>query len=71
MAKLAPTLRKNAAALAMLLFVTAFYSLLYFSSRAEKKAPSGETKKTERLSPEALKAKEEAFKKICKPSPRS
>ena len=69
MAKLAPTLRKNAAALAMLLFVTAFYSLLYFSSRVEKKAPSGETKKAERLSPEALKAKEEAFKKNMQAKP--
>ncbi|MGH7198253.1 MAG: lysostaphin resistance A-like protein [Candidatus Omnitrophota bacterium] len=63
-------LRKNAAALAMVFFVVSFYSLLYFSHRAaEKETPAGGVKKTERLSSEDLKRKEEKFKKNIQAKP--
>ena len=70
MAKLLFFFRKNAAAFVMIAFVAFFYSLLYFSNRGvEKEVPEGETKRTERLSSEELKQKEELFKKNLQTRP--
>ncbi len=64
-------LRNNLATCWMLVFVVCFYSLLFFSNRETKQEGAAvEAKKTERITSEEFKKKEEVFRKTIQSRPR-